>query len=116
MTRLIRTALFALIAATALPAAQAACTYPPEVSIPDGKTATKDEMMAAQKAVREYNTRVEEYLACLDKEEQDIGDAVTDEQKALHTSRHNSAVDALTAVAARYNEAARDFNAKKPSP
>ena len=114
MKRLICTAFFALIAA--VPAAEAACSYPPEVAIPDGKTATKDEMVAAQKAVKEYNTRVEEYLSCLDKEEQDLGDTVTDEQKALHVSRHNSAVDALTAVAARYNEAARAFNAKKPSP
>jgi hypothetical protein len=94
----------ALLFAAAAPTAQAACTYPPEVTIPEGKTATKPEMQAANAAVKEYMAKVDEYLACLDKEEADLGDAVTDEQKQLHTSRHNAAVDALNAVAARYNE------------
>lgn len=103
MTRLAKT-LIALIAATGLQAAQAACTYPTEVSIPEGKTATKEEMLAANTAMKEYMSKVDEYLACLDKEETDLGEAVTPEQKQLHVSRHNSAVDALNAVAARYNE------------
>jgi hypothetical protein len=47
---------------------------------------------------------VEAYLACLDDEEKALGETVTDEQKSVHTSRHNAAVDALNAVAARYNE------------
>lgn len=94
----------ALAFAAAAPVAGAACVYPPEVKIPEGSTATKPEMQAANAAVKEYMAKVEDYLACLDKEEADLGDAVTDEQKQLHTSRHNAAVDALNAVAARYNE------------
>jgi hypothetical protein len=50
--------------------AQAACTYPqaPQ-SVPNGATATKDEMLAAQGGIKEYATAVQEtYLACLDKE------------------------------------------------
>lgn len=103
MSRLVPFAI-ALSLAAAAPAAFAACAYPPEVAIPDGKSASKAEMQAASAAVKDYMAKVEDYLACLDKEEADLGDAVTEEQKQLHTSRHNAAVDALNAVAARYNE------------
>jgi hypothetical protein len=106
MTRLIGS-LIALVAG--LQTAGAACTYPAEVTIPDGKTATKEEMVAANNAVKEYMAKVDEYLACLDKEEADLGEAVTDEQKQVHTSRHNAAVDALNAVAARYNDQVREY-------
>lgn len=99
----------ALSLAAAAPAAFAACTYPPEVTVPDGKTATKADMQAANAAVKDYMAKVEDYLACLDKEEADLGDAVTEEQKQIHTSRHNAAVDALNAVAARYNEQVQAF-------
>ncbi len=100
--------LLALIAA-GLQTAQAACLYPAEINIPEGKTAAKEEMVAANRAVKEYMATVDEYLACLDKEETDLGDAVTEEQKQLHTSRHNSAVDALNAVAARYNDQVKEY-------
>jgi hypothetical protein len=109
MTRLASSFLAAFIGAAALPSAGAACTYPAEVVIPDGRTATKEQMMAASAAVKEYMAKVDEYLACLDKEEADLGDAVTEEQKQIHTSRHNAAVDALNAVAARYNEQVREY-------
>lgn len=108
MTRLART-LTAVLAAFGLQAAEAACIYPPEVNVPEGKTASKEQMTAAGGSVKEYMAKVEEYLACLDKEESDLGDAVTDEQKAVHTAKHNSAVDALNAVAARYNEQVKEF-------
>jgi hypothetical protein len=45
----------------------------------------------------------------LDEEEKSLGEAVTDEQKNVHTARHNAAVDALNAVAARYNEQVQVF-------
>ncbi len=101
--------LIAIIAACALQAANAACDYPAEVRIPDGNAATEADMKATNKAVKEYMAAVESYLACLDEEEKALGDAVTEEQKAVHTSRHNAAVDALNAVAARYNEQVQIF-------
>ncbi|MCC7258798.1 MAG: hypothetical protein IT486_10555 [Gammaproteobacteria bacterium] len=103
------------IAALAVPPlAEAACTYPPEVTIPDGNSASEADMQAANAAVREYMAQVEAYLACMDDEEKALGDTITDEQKKVHTARHNAAVDALNAVAARYNEQVRLHKAKKP--
>jgi hypothetical protein len=84
--------------------AEAACQYPAEIQIPEGASATKEQMVAANGAVKEYMGKVEDYLGCLDREEAELGDKVTDEQKQIHTARHNAAVDALNAVAARYNE------------
>lgn len=101
--------LLALLATGALQAAGAACTYPPEVTIPDGNSASEADMKAANQAVKEYMGAVESYLACLDEEEKALGDAVTEEQKSVHTARHNAAVDALNTVAARYNEQVQAF-------
>lgn len=103
---------YALIATTLMAAsqlAQAACDYPAAVDVPDGSTATEAQMSAANAAVREYMAAVESYLACMDDEEKALGDAVTDEQKKVHTAKHNAAVDALNAVAARYNEQVQAF-------
>ncbi|GMW07215.1 MAG: hypothetical protein AMXMBFR8_20110 [Nevskiales bacterium] len=108
MTTRIRSILV-ILAAGALQSANAACNYPAEVSVPDGGTATEAEMKAANQAVKEYMAKVEEYLACLDGEEKDLGDTVTEEQKSVHTAKHNAAVDALNAVAARYNEQVQIF-------
>ncbi len=99
--------LAALVATAALfvtATAGAACPYPAEIEIPNGAKATKEEMVTANTSMKAYMAKVDDYLACLDREEAEIGDAVTDEQKQLHTSRHNTAVDALNALAARYNE------------
>ena len=95
--------MFALIAFAGLQSAQAACTYPQGTDVQDGKTATEAQMKEANMAIKDYMAAVESYLACLDDEEKALGDAVTDEQKKVHTSKHNAAVDALNAVAADYN-------------
>lgn len=104
--------LFAVLGMALLPA-HAACDYPTEISIPSGSTATEAEMQAANQAVRQYMAAVESYLACLDEEEKSLGGAVTEEQKRVHVRRHNAAVDALNAVAGRYNEQVSLFNKNK---
>ncbi|MCC7328637.1 MAG: hypothetical protein IT484_00610 [Gammaproteobacteria bacterium] len=112
MTRLASVLLGALAAAMLQPAG-AACEYPGEISIPGGASATEAQMQAANQAVRQYMAAVESYLACLDEEEKALGASVTDEQKKVHIQRHNAAVDALNAVAARYNEQVQAFKKKK---
>ena len=54
-------------------AAHAACVYPqaPQ-NFPNGATATKEEMLTAQTAVKAYSTEVQDvYLGCLEKEKND---------------------------------------------
>ena len=65
MTRLT----LALIALAAAGSAQAACIYPRAPDrLPDGSTATFEEMATAQKAVRQFNEDINSYNSCLDLE------------------------------------------------
>ena len=105
-------------------AAQAACVYPqaPQ-NFPNGATATKEEMLSAQTAIKAYSSQVQdEYLACLEKEKNDAiaaldsSDTEYAQKKAaiedIHAKKNNAAVDELTAIAARWSEEIKAFNAK----
>ncbi|MBM0103316.1 hypothetical protein JM946_01105 [Steroidobacter sp. S1-65] len=103
-------------------AASAACTYPKSPSgLPDGATATEDEMVNGMKVIKEYNTQVSEYLECLETEmntriEAAGADAPADQVeqiKAIHTKRHNAAVEELEATAARFNEQVKVYKARE---
>ena len=101
--------------------ANAECTYPKEpANTPDGATATQDEMVAGMKAVKEYNGLVTAYLSCLQQEMdarvEAAGPDAPAEQieqiKAIHTKRHNAAVEALEQHAARFNEQVKTFKSR----
>lgn len=102
-------------------AAHAACSYPrPPAKLPDGNTATMEEMMEAQKAVKKYDADINAYVACLklehDKQLSEDGDALTDDQKKymarLQVQKHNAAIDELESVAARFNEQVKAYKAR----
>jgi hypothetical protein len=97
----------------AVAAANAECTYPKApTGLPDGATATEDEMVSGMKAIKEYNAAVTTYLSCLESEMatriEAAGPDAPAEQveqiKAIHTKRHNAAVEELESNAARFNE------------
>lgn len=105
-------------------AAEAACVYPqaPQ-NIPNGQTATKDEMLAAQGTIKEYSTAVQEtYLPCLEGEMNtaiaalDPADPDFTKKKAsaeaIHAKKHNAALDELQAVADRWKTERAAFLAK----
>ena len=46
-----------------------ACDYPERPQMPDGSTASKDELLAAKDAVQGYVAAVDEYLTCVETEE-----------------------------------------------
>jgi hypothetical protein len=122
----------ALLAITALAAlagpVYADCSYPPPpTKIPDGNTATKQEMLEAKAAVTQYNKDINAYVACIKLEHEaamtnvksKAGDKPTPEQKAdmermeqMEIQKNNAAVDQLQAIADRFNEQVRIFKAK----
>ena len=115
--------LLALALATALTAAPvyADCPYPTApTKLPDGASATLEEMIAGQKAVQAYEKAINEYNACIDKALDDAiakgGDNLKPEQKAemqkLEAQKHNAAVDQLQGVADRFNEQVKIFKAR----
>jgi len=83
-----------LMAAFAAPSF--ACDRPTApTSIPDGKTAAMDDMMAAKRAVDAFKKSVEEYLTC---------------EKS--NSKQDAVVKELTKVADRFNAEVKAFKAK----
>jgi len=112
----------ALTAATlvAVPAL-ADCPYPTApTKLPDGKTATLEEMLAGQKTINEYQKAINTYTACIDKEladaETKAGDSLKPQQKAdmekVETQKHNAAIDQLQNIADRFNEQVKVFKAR----
>lgn len=101
--------------------ANAECLYPKApAAMPDGATATEQEMIDGMKAVKEYNNQVTAYLSCLDMEMQARIDAAGAEApadqiaqiKAIQAKRHNAAVEELEAHAARFNEQVKVYKAR----
>jgi hypothetical protein len=112
--------LAAAVSLTGAPA-YAACTYPkaPD-NAPDGNTATLEQMVAAQKAVKTFDQEIVAYTNCI-KLEHDAtlskeGEKLTPEQKAemerVQVQKHNAAVEESEAVAARFNEQVKVYKAK----
>ncbi len=101
--------------------AWAACNYPAApAKLPDGNTASRDEMVAGKKLVESYNNDMNAYLGCIKKEYDESvakqAATLTEEQKqqmaARYTAKNDAAVDELQSVAARFNEQLRVFKAK----
>ena len=116
-------ALFAMALTAALTAApvHADCPYPaaPE-KLPNGSSATLEEMVAGQKAVRAYDKAINDYVACIDHEldeaikkggEQLKTQQRTDMQK-VEAQKHNAAIDQLQSIADRFNEQVKVFKAR----
>jgi hypothetical protein len=97
----------ALSYAASLPA-HADCVLPPAPSkIPDGNTASEQEMITAMNTLKEYNSDVETYIKCLEFEAKQNHVSRMDEEKM-----HNAAVETLQRIAAKFNEQVRTFKAK----
>jgi hypothetical protein len=103
------------------------CSYPPPPDhIPDGNTATLQEMVAGQKAVKDYDKAINAYVACIQLERSDAaskmakpGETPTAEQKKamddmerVEIQKHNAAIDQLQSVADRFNEQVKAYKAK----
>ena len=115
-------ALLALAAAGLLATpAFADCVYPAApTNLPDGRTATLEQMVAGQKTVQEYDKVIKEYVDCIDHElEASIakaGDSLKPQQKTdmqkVEAQKHNAAIDQLQSVADRFNEQVKVFKAR----
>lgn len=90
-------------------AAHADCVLPPAPSkIPDGSSASEQEMITAMQTLKEYNADVDTYLKCLEFETKQNRLSAGDQEKL-----HNTAVDTLQKVATKFNEQVRTFKSKK---
>jgi hypothetical protein len=111
----------AIAAAALIPVAHADCSYPQAPSnLPDGNTATLDQMLAGQKAVQGYNEQMMAYLSCIKLEranaEAQAGAKLSKQQKqeleVIEIQKHNAAVDQLHAVADQFNAQVRIYKSR----
>jgi len=99
------------------------CTPPAEdVKIPDGNTATMDEMLAAKHAIKDNDDAVKTYADCL-KNELDAkiaagGTQMKDEDKqkinVQYANLQNAAVDKLQKLGDAFNAQVRAYKAAHP--
>ena len=117
MNTLIKTAL----SVSLLFAAQSAlsCDYPQRVLVPNGNTATKEEMIAGQRGVKKYVADMEIYLECIVQEEKAARDAIgaieadqEQEREDMLNKKYNAAVDEMERLAAQFNAEVQAYKAK----
>jgi hypothetical protein len=109
MLRIVAAAALAIFVAGA---AEAACLAPAPPGIPDGKTATGDQMTNASVGVKQYVKMLESYQACLKKQDSDAPPDTTPEQRRVWLSQYNNSVDKMEEVANAFNVQLRVYKAR----
>lgn len=102
-------------------AALAACSYPKaNIKVPDGRSATLDEMKAAQTEVKAFDKAIADYSTCVETETNTAIDTapepLTEEKKAemkgKMAQKINAAVKEAEDLAARFNEQVKVYKEK----
>ncbi|MEO1244763.1 MAG: hypothetical protein AAFX56_03680 [Pseudomonadota bacterium] len=70
-----------------------ACDYPARPDIPDGSTASLEEMQSASKSVKDYLGQVDEYLTCIEEEEKDAVAAMDEAPDDAELKRRSEMLD-----------------------
>lgn len=96
-----------------------ACEYPQSPNMPNGSTASKEEMVAGQKEVKGYIKQLEDYQACIVEEEEaaraGMGELEAEDIKQredLLTKKFNAAHDEMLKVAAAFNDELKEFQSR----
>jgi hypothetical protein len=99
-----------------------ACDYPARPSIPDGSTASKDELLAAKASVQEYMEEVDAYLLCIESEEkaavEEMDNPTAEElqrRDEMLGKRFDAANEEKALVGEQFNQQIRAYNARVQS-
>jgi hypothetical protein len=97
--------------------AYAACELPLPTAVkalPDGATATEQEMVAARAEISAYVEVAKAYVDCIDQELATAGATASAEYKSILVNRRNAAVTEQETVASAFNRARQAFRAAHP--
>ena len=89
------------------------CCSPAAPTLPDGANASMEEMLAGQKAVKDFQTANLEYMSCLEKDISAAEEATlkaADEEKEAATAAHREALDSYNAAVSKEEEVDGQFN------
>lgn len=96
------------------------CTAPPAPELPDGATATMEQMLDGQKAVKAFQSANMEYMQCLEPTlsaaEAQVKEGVEgagETYKAIE-EKYNAAVSMEEEVAGQFNTEIREYKAANP--
>jgi len=98
-----------------------ACDYPARPkTLPNGTTATKEEMLAGVKLIAEYQKNMETYLDCIDADETVAIQALDDDEnedgkqqrKTMFDKKYNAAVEEQTRIVEQFNAEIRAYKTK----
>ena len=112
----------AALAALSVSPVYAACSSPGSPpTVPDGSTATADDILKAQQNVLDFNTATTKFLACIKKEHDDaiaaagpgISSTTADKIDQTESKQHNDAVHQLNDVVNRFNQSVAAFKSKQ---
>lgn len=120
MTKTIMTVTAALLLTAVQPVF--ACDYPERPAIPDGATASKDELLTAKESVQKYMEDVDAYLLCIENAEKAAiaeMDNPTEEELQRRDEMLNKRFDAANEekalVGEQFNQQIRAYNSKVQS-
>lgn len=114
MNKMMKTA----VSVSMLFAAQAAlaCDYPQRIDVPNGTTASKEDMIAGQKGVKSYMASMEDYLACIEADEAqavlgmgDVDEDTKRQREEMFNKKYNAAVEEMNLVAEEFNMQVRAY-------
>jgi hypothetical protein len=92
---------------TSLPAFADCQLPPPPSKIPDGATASEQEMLSAMNTLKQYNGDVNVYVKCLEFEEKQNRLSSSDRER-----QNNAAVSQLQSIADKFNQQVKIFKSK----
>ncbi len=97
------------------------CTAPAKPTVPDGGTASMEDMLAGQKSVKGFQTANLAYMACLEPQiaaaraELEAGDKGAADRITQLEETYNDAVSQEEEVAGQFNTEIREYKAANPS-
>jgi hypothetical protein len=97
-----------------------ACDYPERPKIPDGNTASKEELLAAKEAVNAYLAGVDEYLTCIEDAEKlavaELDNPDPDDlqrRDEMLSKKFDAANDEKALLGEEFNQQVRAYNAAR---
>ena len=97
-----------------------ACDYPDRPHIPDGSTASKEELLAAKSGVQSYLAAVDDYLSCVENEEQEAIDESDDtdpemlkRRDKLLNQKFDAANEEKALIGEQFNQQVRAYNEQR---
>ena len=97
-----------------------ACDYPERPAIPDGSTASKEELLAAKDAVGAFLADVDTYLTCIETAEKEAVEALESpdpddlaRRDEMLGSKFDAANEEKALVGEQFNQQVRAYNAAR---